>query len=160
MKIHLYSKNGSLGEIILNSGSIHTKEFKGILLANEKYFEHRVAIKKYFSDLKYRPTKGLLWKILNRIDSKGKKVLEEIKELDLKIKSDEFILTSEKSEILIQDTLKRTSKGNWFIQIDVLQMDMPKEFPNFELFQVEWLYPAPPDGILGIKKGKELIMEY
>jgi hypothetical protein len=41
-------------------------------------------------------------------------------------------------------------------QIDVLQMNIPKGFPEFELFQVECLYPAPTDGIIGIKKGEKL----
>ena len=160
MKIYLYSKDENFGEIILNSGSIHTKEFKGMLIAKNDYFKHRFAIRTYYEDLKYRPTNGFFWKILNRLDKRGNKIINEIQDLELTIKSNDLTLTNDNSEIIIQDTLRKTSKGNWFIQLDVLNLRIPQDFPEFELYNVEWIYPAPPDGIIGISKKGKLIREY
>ena len=160
MKIYLYSNNENFGEIILNSGSKHTKEFRGMLLAKEGYFENRFVIRKYFTDLKYRPPKGLFWKTINKFDKRSQKLIEDFQKLNLRIKSSENLLTDKSSEIIIQDSIQRTGKGNWFIQIDVLKMKIPVNFPEFDLFQIEWLYPSIIKGTIGIKKEGKLIMEY
>ena len=160
MKLYLYSNNDKLGEIILSNGSKYTKEFTGMLMANSEYFKHRFIIRKYFEDLENRKTESTFKNILNSITKRRNNVISQFKESGFRIILNEKPISNINSELIIHDKLRRTSKGNWVIQIDAFNLDIPEELPEFELFQMEWIHPAPPDGIIGVYKNSELIMEY
>ncbi|MEM1327242.1 MAG: hypothetical protein AAGI23_14870 [Bacteroidota bacterium] len=159
-KIELHSKKENLGKILPESGSIKTKEFRGMLLPSKAYFENRALIRKFFSTLKNQKKENWLDKLLDKFSGKKSLIYKDFYELGLYIRSGEEILTNDSSFVIISDKLRHTSKGNWVIQIDILNMIIPQGFPEFDLYKVEWKYPAPPDGILAIKKGKEIVMEY
>ena len=160
MKINLYSNDEDLGEIILGKGSKITREFRGILLPTENYFERRFLINEFFTKYQFRTNKTLTDKIINKIDKTGTQIINQFHELNLRIFSREICLIDEKSKLQIQDTLIKTSKGNSFVQIDAEKLDIPSNFPEFELFQIEWLHPAELGGTIGIKKNDKIIFEY
>ena len=159
MKVHLVFNKVEIGEIFLHSGSIITREFKGLLIPNEKFIEIRPTITKYNEIFNHFKSSNLIDKTLDNLLKKKYSNLKE-KYSQLAIKNENDILSNSETKILINDNLMRTGLGNPIINVESWNLQTNKLTEEFVLYQIEFPYPSSPNQIIEIKKKNELILEY
>lgn len=157
--LYLVHKNKILGEIYPQIASLKTREFRGILIPSDIFYEYRSILNKYDEIFNVKQTSNLIDISLNvLLKIKYKKIKTFYS--DIGIMYDKIKISDAETEIRIIDNLIKTGLGNPIIFIESWKLKTDELPIKFEQYNIEFVHPSSPNHIIEVKKNGETLFEY